>query len=363
MTINPYSILFFAEILKFSSLLIHWYKENKRDLPWRDTSDPYAIWLSETILQQTRVAQGLPYFQKFITHYPTVHYLAEADEREILSLWQGLGYYSRARNLHAAAKQITEKFNGVFPTTYEDILKLKGVGPYTAAAIASFAYNLPHPVIDGNVQRVISRIFNIDTPIDTKSGLNEIKEALDSVFEPRQAAEFNQAIMEIGALICTPKAPTCVECPLQSNCLAYSKKNVHQLPIKKGKTKVSEVDFTYLFIRYRSMTYIEKRNNGIWKNLYQFPLIELQVQSKNIATKLSEIINLDGQSIQIEHSFSKTHLLSHRRINAHFYTIQCSQPPVFLKSNIFEIELELLGRKYPIPVLIAEFLKYYKSDD
>lgn len=349
--------------MKHSLHLISWYKENKRDLPWRKTTNPYVIWLSEIILQQTRVDQGLPYFNRFLHSYPTINDLANASEQEVLMLWQGLGYYSRARNLHSTAKYISKDLNGIFPESHQDILKLKGVGPYTAAAIASFAYDLAFPVIDGNVQRVIARLFCITLPVDKPAGLNEIKAALDSIFDTKNPALFNQAIMELGALICTPKRPLCSKCPLQSKCIAFEKKQVENLPNKAGKTKVTALNFSYFVFIIRGKTYIEKREEGIWKNLFQFPLIEEKINPKNIGTKLESLMVNLPKSFEIELNFEKIHLLSHRKISAYFYTIRCTEPPVFLKSNIFEIELSQLGSEYPTPVLIQQYLKHYKSND
>jgi A/G-specific adenine glycosylase len=349
--------------LKLSSHLINWYKENKRDLPWRNTTDPYAIWLSEIILQQTRVNQGLPYYYTFLQAYPTVFDLANASEQEVLTHWQGLGYYSRARNLHATAKYIANELNGIFPTEHKEILKLKGVGEYTAAAIASFAYNLPYPVIDGNVNRVIARLFDIRKPVDKPSGQEEIKLALNSIFDDSNPAVFNQAIMEFGATLCTPKKPLCQQCPLSDNCLALEQNQVEFLPIKEGKTKVLSIDFTYLIFTFNNKTYIEKRKAGIWTNLYQFPLIEESLKSSELLEKIASVVQNIPDNAEINFSFEKSHILSHRKINAHFYTIKCLQPPIFLKSNIFEIELSQLGTEYPTPVLIQHFLKHYKSND
>ena len=204
---------------------------HKRNLPWRDTLDPYKIWLSEIMLQQTRVKQGTPYYLKFVSNYTTIDDLANATEQEVLTLWQGLGYYSRARNMHSTAKYISDELSGVFPSTYNEILKLKGVGPYTAAAISSFAFNLPHPVVDGNVQRVVSRLFKIVEPINTGSGSKQIEKVVNSIFDKNNPADFNQAIMELGSQICKPKKPDCLACPLQEKCLSYSANVVHELPI------------------------------------------------------------------------------------------------------------------------------------
>lgn len=344
--------------MKISELLINWYVDNHRELPWRQTRDAYRIWLSEIMLQQTRVDQAMPYYLRFIEHYPTVSDMALAPEQEILSLWQGLGYYSRARNMHAAARYIHEHLNDEFPSTFDTILELKGVGRYTASAIASFAYDLPHPVIDGNVNRVITRLFNIEHPIDRRQGQQEIEVAVESIFDADRPAIFNQAIMELGALVCTPKNPDCNTCPLQTQCLSKSK-GVHlERPVKAGRIKVKEVTFHYIVIHYGSATYIEKRSSGIWQNLHQFPLIEKEDLTledlQSISPDLSHLNTPD---------LTTTHLLSHRRITANFYTITCAQRPNFSKSDIFEIELDALGKDYPIPNLIRKYLQHKKEHD
>ena len=257
----------------FSSNIIDWYKNYKRDLPWRNTTNPYKIWLSEVILQQTQVKQGLPYYEKFIATFPDVSDLAEAKEEHILKLWQGLGYYSRARNLHYAAKQIHSR--GFFPNNYDDILSLKGVGEYTAAAIASFAFKLPHAVVDGNVFRLLARFYGIDIPINTSKGKKHFTELAQSLIIKDKPDIFNQAIMEFGSQMCRPKQPNCPNCPLQNECLAYANSTIHLLPIKKGKVKVKTVYFDYFFFKTKTETLVNQRiAKGIWQNLYEFPLIQ-----------------------------------------------------------------------------------------
>ena len=346
---------FFESILKISTKLINWYQHHKRDLPWRKTNDPYKIWLSEVMLQQTRVQQGLPYYLKFCEAYPSIHDLAKADEQEVLSMWQGLGYYSRARNMHATAQHISENLDGVFPTEHKDIKALKGVGEYTAAAIASFAYGSPYPVIDGNVYRVVSRLFNICLPINKPSGQKEIKIAVDSIFDKRHAGEWNQAIMEFGSLQCTPKSPNCEICVLEQNCLAFAKNTIKEIPYKEGKTKVKEVDFTYLVFLYEDKTYIEKRSEGIWQNLHQHPLIEKKLNPEQALEACNNLL-LNDIEFKIIDSFNTTHLLSHRKIQAVFYTISLKANPLFSKSNIFEIQKEQLGKFYPTSVLTLKYL-------
>ena len=232
-----------------SKTLIEWYKKNKRDLPWRNTTDAYTIWISEIILQQTRVAQGLDYFERFIRRFPDVQSLAAAREEEVLRYWQGLGYYSRARNLHAAAKEVLEQFNGTFPNRYEDVRSLKGIGDYTAAAICSFAYRQPYAVLDGNVYRVLSRLLSIETAIDTPTGKRLFQEAAYSLLDEKEPDIYNQAIMEFGALQCTPQQPQCLSCPLAGNCLAHGKGIEKSLPRKQGKTSVKERFFNYFYIQ------------------------------------------------------------------------------------------------------------------
>lgn len=348
--------------MKISNILINWYRNDHRKLPWRETQDPYHIWLSEIILQQTRVDQGLPYYHKFVEQFPTVRDLAAAEEQEILTLWQGLGYYSRARNLHTAAKMVVEQHLGTFPNTYEELLQLKGVGEYTAAAIASFAYDLPYPVLDGNVYRVISRLFAIADPINKPAGQKVIKQALADIFDDKNSALFNQAIMEFGAMHCTPKKPNCSECPFAANCLSLEYEKVDKIPYKEGKNKVRKVEHSYFFISYDNKTYIEQRTEGIWQNLFQFPLVEHHLNQEELMTELSHIMKPNAKP-QISLFYNTTHILSHRKIDANFYTILVDTKPIFLKSNIFEIEMSQLGTEYPISVLTQKFLNKRNNND
>ena len=262
--------------MKFHNTLIKWYLQNKRDLPWRKTTNPYPIWLSEIMLQQTRVAQGTPYFLSFTAAFPTVFDLAKANEEQVLKLWQGLGYYSRARNLHKTAQTVAFEMNGVFPDNYADLLKLKGIGEYTAAAIASFSYNECVPVVDGNVFRVLSRYFDVETDIAQASAKKEFAALAFELMPKDNPAQFNQAIMEFGALQCVPKNPNCTECVFNNSCAALQKKKVDQLPVKSKKTKVRNRYFNYIVaVDDLENTIIQKRTaKGIWHNLYEFPLIE-----------------------------------------------------------------------------------------
>ncbi len=335
--------------------LIHWYNKSYRNLPWRQTKDPYLIWLSEIMLQQTRVEQGMPYYERFSERYPMVEDLARASEDQVLKDWQGLGYYSRARNMHHTAKRIVSEYGGEFPKQYKDILELKGVGPYTAAAIASFAFDLPYPVLDGNAERVISRLFGISENIKMGKGKNELKAALASIFPNKQAAVFNQAIMELGSQICKPKNPICPECPLQNQCYANEHNLQSKIPNKGKKTQAKTVTHHYFVLRFQNKTYIEQRKKGIWQQLYQFPLIEGEMKWQTALDQLREMIEL-SEKVELEHSYVCQHLLSHRKINAHFYTIRSEQAFQPLKSTIFEIDFRDLFDRYPVSVLIEKFL-------
>jgi A/G-specific adenine glycosylase len=343
--------------MDFSSLLIKWYRENKRDLPWRKTTAPYKVWLSEIILQQTRVDQGLNYYLKFINNFSTVDKLANATEEEILKLWQGLGYYSRARNLHFTAKHIVTNYNGKFPENYKEILALKGVGEYTAAAISSFSYNMPYPVIDGNVYRVLARIFNINTPIDSTLGKKKFKELATELIDKKNPAEYNQAIMEFGALQCKPKSPNCSECIFIDNCLAYSNNAIDNLPVKEKKTKVTHRFFNYLVFSDKKHILIKNRmEKDIWQGLFDFPLIETtksieQFEDLNL-TNYQKLSTLNNKSIHKSTEF--IHILSHQKIHATFWTVQLENVK-FIHTNEVKI-LKKDFENYPIPKLIENFI-------
>jgi len=323
----------------YSEKIIAWYLTNKRDLPWREISDAYRIWISEIILQQTRVNQGLEYYLRFVARFPTVSELARADEDEVLKYWQGLGYYSRARNLHKAAQKIMSDFNGVFPKTYEKILSLSGVGEYTAAAVASFAYSLPFAVVDGNVYRVLSRLFAIETPIDTGKAKREFAFLAQELLSKTAPGLHNQAMMEFGALHCVPQSPDCANCPLQAQCRAFEQNLVSQLPRKSQKTKVTNRYFNYLFITLDGNTFLQKRTgNDIWKNLYEFPLIETEKllnSDELFENEEFQKIFSDVKRVEIK-NISKPikHVLSHRNIFAQFISIEISNENDFLKQYV-----------------------------
>lgn len=348
--------------MNFSEKIIGWYLKNKRELPWRETKDPYAIWLSEIILQQTRVTQGLDYFHRFLEAFPTIFHLAEATEDEVLKLWQGLGYYSRARNMHAAAREIVTTYGGVFPDNYSAIRSLKGVGDYTAAAIASFAFGLPYPVMDGNVIRVISRYFGIAEPCDKAEGKAQIQKALYSVFDTKHPSEFNQAIMEFGALQCIPANPTCKNCILKDSCVAIEKGMVKELPVKSSKPAVKSRFFNYLVIHDGDDTIIKQRGPGdIWQGLYEFPLIETSV-----AISPGELMkHPDWKYLKGKHSWKIIkihsgirHKLSHRILHVTFYEIagKINRLPL----GAMKIKKENL-MDFAVPVLIEKYLKRKKS--
>jgi len=325
--------------MNFSAQLINWYQVHKRDLPWRNISDPYRIWISEIILQQTRVNQGLDYYLRFVERFPNVEMLADAEEDEVLKYWQGLGYYSRARNLHQAARQIIQDFGGVFPKTYPEVLRLKGVGTYTAAAICSFAYNLPYAVVDGNVYRVLSRLFAIETPIDSHSGKKEFDALAQQLIENSVPSLHNQALMEFGALQCVPVSPDCSVCPLRVFCKAYELKMVERLPVKSKKTPVKQRFFNYLVINFNQYIFLQKRTaDDIWKNLYEFPLIETDHLLTEAELFENDFFQKLFQSIKeisiLQISKPVHHLLTHRRITAQFITLQIAKKSEALKQFI-----------------------------
>lgn len=339
-----------------SNLLLQWYATQKRDLPWRNINNAYHIWLSEIILQQTRVAQGTPYYLTFINTYPTVQQLANAPEQDVLKLWQGLGYYSRARNLHAAAKMVMNDFNGVFPTDYTNLKKLKGVGEYTASAIASFASNEAKAVVDGNVYRVLSRLYNIVTPIDSMEGVKLFSLLAYELLPPLNAGEHNQAMMELGATCCKPKLPMCDVCPVIQYCQAFKANTVDELPIKSKKTKVTSRYFYYLIIEdTQQHTLIHQRSAGdIWQGLYEFVLIESAnvltptELKKEIQNELGEHkFNIAYQSISIKH------VLSHQHLHTIFCTVQVATLPTIIDTLAIPL---ITINTYPLPRLIDKYL-------
>jgi len=344
----------------FSGKLINWYLQNKRDLPWRNTKDPYLIWLSEIILQQTKVEQGLSYYFAFAKEFPTVKSLAQAENNKIMKLWQGLGYYSRARNLHATAKNISENYYNLFPNTYNELLKLKGVGDYTAAAIASFAFDKPHATVDGNVYRVLSRIFGISTPIDSNDGKKEFNQLANELIDKKKSATHNQAIMEFGAIQCKPINPKCSICPFSEMCFAFANNKIKELPFKAKKILVRKRFFNYIVLNHNSCIIINKREEkDIWINLYDFPLIETEKEideEEFLNSKNWKEFILNKKYIIKSVSITYKHILTHQKIYARFWEIECDK--IFTKSlpkTCIKINRKDVWH-YPVPKLIENYL-------
>lgn len=347
-----------------ASALLAWYPRHRRDLPWRHTRDPYAIWLSEVILQQTRVAQGLPYYLDFLTSYPTVHDLAAAPEQEVLRHWQGLGYYSRARNMHHTAQQVVSEFGGQFPGTYVGLRQLKGVGPYTAAAIASFAFDEAVAVLDGNVFRVLARVFGLHSDIAAPSSRKEFQALADLHLPPAHAAEFNQAIMEFGALQCTPAKPDCLFCPLQSQCWAFQHGQVALLPVK-AKAKASRTRyFHYLVLRHGEQLYLKERLAGdIWQGLYDFALAETDSANLPAAEVLRHVEALGGHYDPSRVAEDRSapmlrHVLSHQKLEARFHAVPLASPlpETALRDTGLRAYSAAEIEALPKPVLISNYL-------
>lgn len=347
--------------IDITTRLLNWYNINKRDLPWRESTDPYRIWLSEVILQQTRIIQGWDYYLRFTDRFPDVQSLAKAEEEEVLKLWQGLGYYTRARNLHAAAKQIMSQFKGVFPSEYSDILSLKGVGTYTAAAISSIAFNAPYAVIDGNVNRVITRLFAVKDPIDTAAGKKNISEIAHALLPYGQSGKYNQAIMDFGSLVCTPAGPKCADCPLQVNCRAFEEKNVFTYPVTRRKPVVRKRYFSYFHIIQGNKTFLQKRNaDDIWRNLYEFPLIETPeaIDFPEIS-QTENFLHLfpNNMKLSVDHFLTLKHQLTHQTIHATFYRVEIEEGIAFNQPQKFTcIDRNNLA-DYPVSRLIDKYLE------
>ncbi len=336
--------------MDFAKLLTDWYLQNRRALPWRETTDPYLIWLSEIILQQTRVAQGLPYFLAFVEAFPTVHDLASAEEQKVLKTWQGLGYYSRARNLHETAKKVTFEMAGIFPDSYYELQKLKGVGVYTAAAIASFCYDEPVAVLDGNVYRVLARVFGVRTDITSSSARKEFTQLANSKILRKNPALYNQAIMEFGAMQCVPRNPNCKICPLNQMCIAYNTGTVNLLPVKSKKAKPKTRHFNYLVYSdaHQNTIITQRTSKDIWKNLYEFPLIETETSAD--FDMISSSINQTYNVIAVSEPENVIHKLTHQHLHIKFWKIDVAGK---LDGAISMSEL----RKLPVPAAIFNFVE------
>lgn len=344
--------------MKFNIILKKWYAAHKRDLPWRNTKQPYRIWLSEIILQQTQIKQGLPYYNAFVKKFPTVFELANATENEVLKLWQGLGYYSRARNLHASAKFIANELHGNFPDNYKDIIKLKGVGDYTASAIASICFGEVTAVVDGNVYRVLARHFGVDTPINSSKGIKVFKTLATALIDAKNPADHNQAIMEFGAMQCKPKNPDCAICPFKTSCVALKSKSIKMLPVKLKKTKVTKKHFNFLvFISSDKKTIFNKRiQKGIWQNLYQFPLIESDNSLNEFDfenhSSVKNMLKHTAFEYYLHNEKEIIHKLSHQHLHTKFWIITVNQLPE-KGINISKI------KTVPTPILISNFIEEF----
>ena len=343
----------------FQEQLLGWnQQDNTRQMPWKGEKDPYKIWLSEIILQQTRVQQGLDYYNRFIAAFPTVHHLANAPETTIFKLWEGLGYYTRCKNLIATAKFISQNLNGKFPDEYEEILNLKGIGPYTAAAIASFAFNLPYAVVDGNVFRVLARYFGIETATDTTQGKLQFTLLANDLLNKKQPGIYNQALMDFGAVVCKPQLPLCIDCVLSTRCKAYKNDTIDRLPVKEKKIIKKARWFYYLVIEYNGKQYVRKRGaKDIWENLYEFVLIEneeaLPLEKLRELQLVKEILGSDNFEIEQISPLYKQ-LLTHQTIQGQFIRIKITKQ---LTGKGYEAFTPAEIDKLPFPKFIAAYLK------
>jgi A/G-specific adenine glycosylase len=345
----------------FTRKLLKWnLTRNRRDMPWKGETDPYKIWLSEIILQQTRVEQGWAYYERFVRQYPTVYHLAEADLQQVYKLWEGLGYYTRCKNLHETARHIVDQYNGLFPSNYTDILSLKGIGPYTAAAIASFAFKLPYAVVDGNVQRILSRYFGINTPIDSNDGKRLYAELAQSLLDTTEPGKYNQAIMDFGATVCKPQKPLCKECVQRKDCQAFAHGWVDELPVKEKSLVRKTRWFNYFIIELDGQVFIKQRNGkDIWTNLFEFILHEsdnaLLDGTSQLKDQLKQWVGHAGFSIS---NVSKPYKqqLTHQTILGQFITVQLTKPPCKPLSSLL-IPKKHLGN-YAFPKMLNAYMKH-----
>lgn len=343
----------------FVSALLQWYEENGRSLPWRGLSDPYLIWLSEIILQQTRVEQGRDYYLRFSKAFPAVEDLARASEDEVMKLWQGLGYYSRARNLHRAARMVVEEMDGRFPRSYDSLLRLPGVGRYTAAAVASFAFGLPYAAVDGNVYRVLGRYFGIDLPIDTTEGRKYFASLSGALLPPRRSADYNQAMMDFGSLCCTPARPGCDACPLAVGCIARSEGRVTELPRKKRHIALRSRYFTYLIFESSKGFLLRRRPDGdIWAGLYEPPMIESESPlTKEEALRVPWLRSFSSSSPVLSSGATIKHVLTHRIIYADAYLLRSSETLPFIEG--FEIVSHEEIARRAMPKLLSDIFSRF----
>ena len=335
----------------FQNQIVAWFDLHRRNLPWRNTKDPYKIWLSEIILQQTRIDQGLAYYERFVAAFPRVQDLAAAEEQAVLLLWQGLGYYSRARNLHHTAKTIVSQYDGVFPNSYESLLKLKGIGPYSAAAIASIAFDLPHAVVDGNVYRVLARFFGIATPIDSHTGKKEFFALANTLIDGQNPGIYNQALMEFGALHCKPAQPLCDTCPLVAACVAHRNQQVMHLPVKTKKIQQRKRIFHYYLPIFQNATLIKPRPAGdIWQGLWEFPLVEGALDALQTEPPLLK------NAQWVDFGFDRTHKLTHQTLEIKFFILK--KPDSSFDFEGFQVVALPDLNAYPFPIVLREFLNH-----
>tara|TARA_S200000501_G_scaffold138563_1_gene130969 strand:+ start:902 stop:1963 length:1062 start_codon:yes stop_codon:yes gene_type:complete len=340
--------------MKISKEILKWYDSNKRDLPWRITKNPYKIWISEIILQQTRMEQGIYYYNRFISKFPNLESLATAEEKDVLIIWQGLGYYSRARNLYYTAKHIFHELNSKFPESYEELIKLKGIGDYTASAIVSICFEKKYPVLDGNVFRIISRIFEIKNPIDLNNSRKVFKKKASELMPNTRYGDYNQGLMDFGSMICKPKKPLCSSCLVSNKCSAFKNELVKFLPVKTTKNKIKILYFDYLVVNNANHMLIEKITDGIWKNLYQFP-VKMSSSKKNRSEVVKFFLkkyNLDSLSLRIINSNPIEHKLSHILIKSTFWF---TKEKLQIENGLFTTILE----DYPMSKLMHKFSEKY----
>jgi A/G-specific adenine glycosylase len=349
-----------TDVCSLTEKLQEWYRSSHRELPWRKTKNPYKIWISEVILQQTRVEQGLPYYHQFIRQFPDVKSLASAPLHQVMKQWQGLGYYSRARNLHDASKQIVNEFRGKFPSGFDELLSLKGVGYYTAAAIASIAFNKPHAVVDGNVMRVLARLFAIDLPVNSTAGIQFFREKAHTILDKKNPSTHNQALMELGALICKPVNPLCNECVIKNYCRAYQTGTVNRFPVKEKKPKPKKLFLHYLVVVKKNEFLLHQRiSKGIWKNLFEFPVLESKTKKEWSHAELSSKLHQIGiPDFKIEHHPDEiSHVLTHRYILARFSVIKAKR---FDRKKItasgFQIVKQHNLKNYPVHRLMEKII-------
>ena len=345
--------------MNFADEIVSWYHQNKRQLPWRDTTDAYTIWLSEIILQQTRVEQGMPYFYRFLEKYPDVKSFASADEDDILKLWQGLGYYSRGRNMLKTARQVVDEYNGAFPVSYDQLIKLKGIGEYTAAAISSFSSNEAKAVVDGNVYRVLARYFGIDEPINSTKGVKTFRALADEVLNKQHPGLHNQAMMEFGAMLCKPKNPACGICPVRAGCYAFKNNAIASLPVKLNKLKVRDRYFNYFLIEENGVIVLNKRGDkDIWANMYDLPMIETLglLQPGELLLQPKALIYF-GKNVAIEAvSPVYKHILTHQRLYVQFFKTKSSD--IVLQPNWISVNADSL-EKFALPKIIFIFIEKF----